>query len=396
MESSDRASQEASGTDSVCRHPLCRREAGYAAAGVGKVHALTLAGSSCHCSGSLRFSFIDLFAGIGGFRLGFESIGGHCVFSSEIDKFARRTYEANFRHEPCGDITSIGSESIPAHDVLLAGFPCQPFSLAAVAKYSSLGRPHGFEDRSQGHLFFEIVRILKSHQPPLFVLENVKNLVFHDKRNTYKRIKILLEDAGYLVTEKVLDAKWVVPQHRERVYVVGVLRGKLPVYGDNFAVNWPPQEGATKRLDSILLPDSEVEDRYTLSQHLWDYFVDYARRQRERGNGFGYGLAKRDAITRTLSARYYKDGAEILVDQTDLGKRPRRLTPRECARLMGFPDSFEIPVSDTQAYKQFGNSVVVPLVMQLAESLAPIIEQIRDSKSERATKPFETAHAFSS
>lgn len=303
------------------------------------------------------FTFIDLFAGTGGLRLGFENIGGVCVFSSEIDRFARQTYQANFGDEPAGDITKINPSEIPRHDVLVGGFPCQPFSISGVSKYASLGRKHGFEDRTKGTLFFDIVRILQHHRPRAFLLENVKNLKSHDQGRTWGVIKTTLEELGYTVYTRILDAKLIVPQHRERIFIVG--------FRDAIHFEWPLIHDRKPRIKDIL--EKTIDPKYTLTDHLWNYLQQYAKKHREKGNGFGFGLTDLNGISRTLSARYYKDGSEILIPQKR--KSPRRLSPRECARLMGFPDTFKIPVSDTQAYKQFGNAVVVPLVQRVAESL---------------------------
>jgi DNA (cytosine-5)-methyltransferase 1 len=340
-------------------------------------------------SKSPTFRFIDLFAGIGGLRRGFEPIGGSCVFTSEWDRFAQDTYRANFPdgHEIAGDITKISPAAIPAHDVLLAGFPCQPFSIAGVSKKNALGRPHGFECETQGTLFFFVEKILAEHQPQAFLLENVKNLLNHDKGRTFDVIhRTLTQKLGYSVSYKVLDAKSFVPQHRERIYIVGFRNPNGFSFDD---LNLPdPQKGP--RLKSILHqedgsePDEErfinsdgsVASKYILTDHLWKYLQDYAAKHRAKGNGFGYGLVGPDDISRTLSARYYKDGSEALVNRGP-GLNPRRLTPRECARLMGFDkpgaNPFRIPVSDTQAYKQFGNSVVVPVVEAVARHMAPWI-----------------------
>lgn len=307
--------------------------------------------------------FIDLFAGIGGIRRGFESAAGaraRCVFSSEINEYACETYEKNYGERPKGDITKIHPDEIPAHDVLLAGFPCQPFSIAGVSKYASLGRQTGFLDKTKGTLFFEIASILEHHQPPAFLLENVKNLLSHDSGKTWGTIRRTLEKLGYCVDKRIIDARLLVPQHRERVYIVGF---RKPVSWDTF---WPAIPDRKPKLKTILEP--RVDPKYTLTDHLWDYLQRYAVSQHEKGNGFGFGLADVDGVSRTLSARYYKDGSEILIPQGH-GANPRRLTPRECARLMGFPDNFGIPVSDTQAYKQFGNSVVVPVVQAVSECL---------------------------
>jgi len=308
-----------------------------------------------------EFSFIDLFAGIGGLRIGFDKMGGECVFSSEIDKFAQQTYEANFGHIPAGDITVIPEDSIPEHDLLLAGFPCQPFSLAGVSKYNSLGWEHGFNHAVKGTLFFDIVRIIEHHQPRAFLLENVKNLKSHDKGKTWGVIEKTLGELGYNIHSKVIDAKLVVPQHRERVFIVG--------FREDVAFEFPEIEPRNLKLKHIL--DDKVPEKYTLSDHLWKYLQDYKEKHRKRGNGFGFGLVTPEDTTRTLSARYHKDGSEILLSQP--GMNPRRLTPRECSRLMGFPSDFIIPVSDTQAYRQFGNAVVASLVEYLAESIVGAI-----------------------
>lgn len=305
------------------------------------------------------FTFIDLFAGIGGMRLAFESVGGKCVFTSEYDAYAKRTYEANFEGKVDGDITRIRPETIPGHDVLVAGFPCQPFSIAGVSKKKSLGRAHGFADPTQGTLFFNVKEVLRVKRPAAFLLENVKNLLSHDRGQTFRVIRSVLEDElGYHVEFEVLDGQAFVPQHRERIFIVGFRERR------NF--EWPklPKRGPV--LGSIF--EEEVDPKYTLSDHLWNYLQRYAEKHRAQGNGFGFGLVGEADVARTLSARYYKDGSEILVKQRRAN--PRRLTPRECARLMGFPESFRIPVSDTRAYKQFGNSVVVPLVETVACEIA--------------------------
>ena len=304
--------------------------------------------------------FIDLFAGIGGMRLAFERAGCQCVFSSEWDRFAARTYHANFGETPQGDIRSIPSDSVPDHDILVAGFPCQPFSISGVSKKGSLGRPHGFEDVSQGTLFFEIARLLRDRRPPAFLLENVKNLVHHDRGRTFDVIlRTLREELGYRVPEpQILDARRVLPQHRERIYIVGFL--------DAADFEYPELDDLRPKLGDILEPDPS--GKYVLSEKLWSYLQRYREKHRLAGNGFGYGIANPDGVTRTLSARYYKDGSEILISRGP-GRPPRRLTPRECARLMGFGDDFVIPVSDTQAYRQFGNSVAVPVVTALAGNI---------------------------
>lgn len=311
-----------------------------------------------------KFTFIDLFAGIGGFRIAFERAGGKCVFSSEWDKYAQETYFANYGELPAGDITTIPSDQIPEHDILCAGFPCQPFSIAGVTKHNALGNRHGFEHSTQGTLFFDVARIIRDKRPAAFVLENVKNLKAHDKGKTFRVIlETLVDELGYYVFHKVIDARNVVPQHRERIYIVGFREPrdfKFPKFPDN-----------APKVKDIL--EVSVDSKYTLTDHLWKYLQDYARKHQAKGNGFGFGLVDLNDITRTLSARYYKDGAEILIPQE--GKNPRRLTPRECARLMGYPDSFKIVCSDTRAYKQFGNSVVVPVVEAIAREVVRCLHQ---------------------
>lgn len=306
-----------------------------------------------------RFTFIDLFAGIGGFRIAFESVGGECVFASEWDKLAAQTYETNFGDKPEGDITRIPTEDIPDHDILTGGFPCQPFSIAGVTKHKALGNAHGFEHPTQGTLFFDVARIISTKRPRAFLLENVKNLLSHDKGRTFNVIRQTLEDElNYHVHPVLLDARWLVPQHRERIYIVG--------FKDNPDFNLPPLPDLRPKFRDILEP--VVDPKYTLTDHLWKYLQDYAEKHRAKGNGFQYGLTNLDGVARTLSARYYKDGSEILIPQGK-GKNPRRLTPRECARLMGFPEDFKIVVSDTRAYKQFGNSVAVPVVQHIAQEM---------------------------
>ncbi|MCU0512450.1 MAG: DNA (cytosine-5-)-methyltransferase [Anaerolineae bacterium] len=312
---------------------------------------------------------IDLFAGVGGIRLAFERAGAQCVFSSEWDKFAQRTYAANHGTAPTGDIRAVASADIPDHELLLAGFPCQPFSISGVSKKNALGRKHGFADEHQGNLFFEIARILAAKQPPAFFLENVKHLQHHDRGRTFRVIRQMVEDLGYALWTQVVDARHYVPQHRERIFMVGLHRQQLP--GVAFAFPPAPAQRAIT-LRQVIAPQADA--RYTLSDALWQYLQAYKTKHQQRGNGFGYGLIdpERDDCTRTLSARYYKDGAEILVAQA--GRNPRRLTPRECARLMGYPDDFIIPVSDTQAYKQFGNSVCVTAVEATARALLPVVQ----------------------
>jgi DNA (cytosine-5)-methyltransferase 1 len=330
------------------------------------------------------FTFIDLFAGIGGLRRGFQSLNGKCVFTSEWDLHACRTYAANFPdgEDIAGDITTVNPSAIPDHEVLLAGFPCQPFSLAGVSKKNSLGRAHGFKDRAQGTLFFNVLKILETKQPKAFLLENVKNLRSHDGGRTYQVISGALRELGYTVFDTVIDAQPWVPQHRERIFLVGF---KEAVSFDFSEVERPTNPPS---LVSVLHSADEIAEfpytlrehgrtvvnpRYTLSDHLWNYLQEYAAKHRSRGNGFGYSVFTGSDVSRTLSARYHKDGSEILIAQR--GRNPRRLTPRECARLMGFDapglPPFKIPVSDTQAYRQFGNSVVAPLVEALARVMLP-------------------------
>lgn len=343
------------------------------------------------------FRFIDLFAGIGGMRKGFEAVGGKCIFTSEWDSYAQLTYRANFPddHEIAGDITQIEAAEVPEHDLLVAGFPCQPFSLAGVSKKNSLGREHGFLDKAQGTLFFDVLRVLKHHRPAAFLLENVKNLRSHNKGDTFETIRgALEEDLGYRISWRVIDAKGYVPQHRERIFIAGFREdtgfdfsklefkdpSKGPVLRDILhSHDEEPEEGySLVRNSGKAGPRTYVDPRYTLSDKLWKYLEGYAAKHKAAGNGFGFGLNGPDDRARTLSARYYKDGSEILIKQA--GKNPRRLTPRECARLMGFDPDREtrmiIPVSDTRAYKQFGNAVVVPVVTEIAHYMKPHIMRI--------------------
>jgi DNA (cytosine-5)-methyltransferase 1 len=334
------------------------------------------------------FTFIDLFAGIGGIRRGFESAGGRCIFTSEWNPWAQKTYIANYGndHPLIGDIVPYDASDVPDHDVLLAGFPCQPFSIAGVSKKNALGRPHGFECTTQGTLFFDVARIIAAKQPKAFLLENVKNLVSHDGGNTFRIIRETLEkELGYHIQAKVIDGQSFVPQHRERILIVG-FREQTGFSFDDFR-----RPEIAPKLGSILHPEDnseqnqmpyttgergKVHSKYVLTEKLWAYLQGYAEKHRKAGNGFGFGLVTPQSVTRTLSARYYKDGSEILVSRGK-NKTPRRLTPRECARLMGYPDSFLIPVSDTQAYKQFGNSVIVPVMSEVARIMAPHIRALQ-------------------
>ena len=339
---------------------------------------------------STDFRTIDLFAGIGGIRRGFASAGGHAVFSSEWNEFSARTYRTNygFAETMAGDITQVDASNIPDCDVVLAGFPCQPFSLAGVSKKRSLGRETGFRDKTQGTLFFDVARIIVAKRPVAFLLENVKNLTSHDRGRTFKVILDALQnELGYEVHWKVVDGQHFVPQHRERIYIVG-FRSKTDFTWDDlkFPDHQPTLANILHRTDGTepYLPwdgdkyfdfeHNKVQDKYTLTPRLWQYLQDYRKKHEALGHGFGYGLVTPDMVSRTLSARYHKDGSEILVAQGD--ERPRRLTPRECARLMGYPDDFRIPVSDTQAYRQFGNSVAVPAIAEVARIMRPHILKV--------------------
>jgi DNA (cytosine-5)-methyltransferase 1 len=321
---------------------------------------------------SREFTFIDLFAGIGGFRFALESFGGQCVYSSEWDKFAKQTYEAWFGEVPHGDIMPVEPNSIPDHFILAAGFPCQPFSIAGVSKKNSLGRKHGFDDDKQGNLFFKLADIIEAKRPPVLLLENVKNLKSHDRGNTWRVIKERLESLDYDIHADIIDAAHWVPQHRERIFIIGFDKN---VFGEKVAFEFPKSLGHKKKLRDIL--EDKPDDKFTLSANLWNYLQAYAEKHRQKGNGFGFGMPELDGITRTLSARYYKDGSEILIQQ-GRGKRPRKLTPKECQRLMGYPNK-PIAVSDTQAYKQFGNGVVVPVVKAVAKEIFTAVDGTRVS-----------------
>ena len=341
------------------------------------------------------FTFIDLFAGIGGLRKAMESAGGRCVFTSEWDAFAQKTYHANFpdNRPIAGDIREVDAADIPEHDVLVAGFPCQPFSIAGVSKKNALGRLHGFQDETQGTLFFDVLRVLMHHRPAAFLLENVKNLKSHDKGRTFEVIRRkLTEELGYTLHTRIIDAANFVPQHRERIVMVGfrentgfshddlVLPGRA---GRGMRDVLHPENGSEAPESHFTIgPDAKVSDKYTLTDKLWQYLQGYAAKHKAAGNGFGFGLVDGDSISRTLSARYYKDGSEILVSRGP-GNNPRRLTPRECARLMGYDDSFRIPVSDTQAYKQFGNSVAVPVFAEVARLMRPHILALTEGQGLR-------------
>lgn len=353
------------------------------------------------------FTFIDLFAGIGGLRMGFESIGGKCIFTSEWNKYSRQTYQANFGcdHLIAGDITQIHETEIPAHDVLLAGFPCQPFSIAGVSKKNALGRPHGFECTTQGTLFFDVARIIAHHRPAAFLLENVRNLHSHDKGKTFQVIKETLEEElGYHISWRIIDAKGFVPQHRERIFIAGfredsgfsfdTLNVPDPTKGPKLKTILHTQDGTEEEEAPYTFGEkAEINEKYTLTDNLWKYLVGYAEKHKQKGNGFGFGLNDENSVARTLSARYYKDGSEILIEQK--GKNPRRLTPRECARLMGFDAPgrpvFEIPVSDMQAYRQFGNAVVVPVVEAVARHMRPHIIGEKEVRKGQVRIPFSVS-----
>ena len=315
------------------------------------------------------FKFIDLFAGIGGFRIAFESLGCECVFASEWDKFSQKVYQDNFGHLPTGDIQKIEAKNIPNYDILTGGFPCQPFSIAGVTKNNALGNAHGFNHPTQGTLFFDIVRILKEKLPQAFLLENVRNLLSHNKGKTFQVIETTLtEELGYYLYYKVIDASLLLPQHRKRIFLVGF---KEPI-----KFEFPNIKPIDIKIKDIL--EDNVDEKYTLSDHLWQYLQNYAAKHKAKGNGFGYGLVDLDGKSRTLSARYYKDGSEILIPQKN--KNPRRLTPKECARLQGFPEDFQITVSDTRAYKQFGNSVAVPIVKEIAKEMLKALDKCEKVK----------------
>lgn len=367
---------------------------------------LPLAAVAAHTPVDAGFTFIDLFAGIGGIRIGFEAQGGRCVFTSEWNAYAQKTYFANFpetaAHLFAGDITQMDENDIPDHDVLLAGFPCQPFSIAGVSKKNALGRAHGFADETQGTLFFDVARIIAAKRPRAFLLENVKNLVGHDKGNTFRVIlKTLRDKLGYHVQHKVIDGQRFVPQHRERILIVGFREPtdfswndlQLPKDGPKLKSILHPQDGSeAPEAHYTTGVKAKIDPRYTLTPRLWEYLQAYAQKHRAAGNGFGFGLVNGDSVTRTLSARYYKDGSEILVSQ-GARKRPRRLTPRECARLMGFPDTFKIPVSDTQAYKLFADAAVVPAIKCVAKS---VVSKLVAEDGTMTDLPTISPNAFSS
>lgn len=390
-----------------------------------------------------KFRFVDLFAGIGGIRKPFSQLGGECVLTCEWDDYAQKTYKANWKsaseHQFVSDIKTITQphgkggkpltgkaqanhieKAIPDHDVLLAGFPCQPFSIAGVSKKNALKRMHGFDCPDQGQLFFDICRILTVKQPPVAVLENVKNLKSHNKGTTFQVIKEVLSNLpdhqetlfkkkiftgkhAYWIANlsddkpdpKIIDGSHFIPQHRERIVLLCVRADIAESLGlaDKISLKNITKPNKCPNLKDILDPNNKVDEKYTLTPKLWEYLYNYSAKHKAKGNGFGYGMVKRNAtdVTRTLSARYYKDGSEVLINQDDMKKhkkkdgRPRRMTPQECARLMGFvtkKERFNIPVSDTRGYKQFGNSVVVPVFQAVAELIAPHLDAIIKSNKE--------------
>lgn len=318
-----------------------------------------------------QYTFIDLFAGVGGFRIAFDRAGAKCVFTSEFDRHAARTYEANHGDKPHGDITKITNEEIPPHDILVGGFPCQAFSMAGIGTRNALGRPfHGFEDKTRGTLFFEIARILKHHRPKAFVLENVKNLLHHDGGRTFGTIwATLTQELGYTVEYKVYDAARVVPQRRRRVFIVG--------FREPIRFEWPIIPDLKPKLRDILEEDPPA--KCTLRDSMWTWLQRHKAKHHARGNkGLGFKMANLDGIASTLSARYGFDGAEILIPQE--GKNPRMLSVLEAARLMGFPEDFKFPCHHFQSYKQMGNSVVVPVVEPIAKAVVAALDrhEIRD------------------
>jgi DNA (cytosine-5)-methyltransferase 1 len=381
----------------VCERTVIRYESGQSRPSPIAIKWLQehLSRTSNQSSRPAAFRFIDLFAGIGGLRIGFDAIGGQCVFTSEWDKYSQQTYRENFgsEHPIKGDIREFSHNPslIPAHDVLLAGFPCQPFSIAGVSKKNALGRPHGFLCDTQGTLFFDLAQIIAHHRPAVFLLENVKNLERHDKGKTFATIlNVLRNELGYEVHYRVIDSRPWVPQRRERIFIVGFRNPSRFDFNDLVIPSTRP------KLGSILEKHDDVDPKYTLTSHLWNYLKEYKKKHAAKGNGFGYSLFGPNDVARTLSARYFKDGSEVLIAQP--GKRPRRLTPRECARLMGFEHvdgrEFAIPVSDTQAYRQFGNAVVVPVVKAVANLMRPhVLKAIEVSTVEKtaiqARLPFD-------
>jgi len=337
----------------------------------------------------MNISFIDLFSGIGGFHQAFSAAGAHCVFANDYDEKAASQYLLNYKGSgeyfvpgPLSKWTDEKNFMVPEHNILVAGFPCQPFSIAGVSKKKALGRQHGFLDKTQGTLFFDIVKILEKRKPDAFLLENVKNLKYHNKGDTYLTIMAALKGLGYLVPEpQIIDAVNFVPQHRERIFIIGFKKKYKHIF--QFPEIKKRRYDFVKILDKKIPNDKKKPNNYTLSPKLWKYLQDYKAKHRAAGNGFGYGLIEPgiDNHTRTLSARYYKDGAEILISQGN-GSEPRRLTPAECGRLMGFPRRYKFGgISDTEAYKQFGNSVVVPVATLLAHSIVEQLQRITTTRT---------------
>jgi DNA (cytosine-5)-methyltransferase 1 len=346
-----------------------------------------------------KLTFIDLYAGIGGIRFAFEMAGAKCIFSSEWNKYSQLTYNALHGETPLGDITNISHDEIPEHTILTAGFPCQPFSLAGVSKKNSLGRLHGFEDPTQGTEFFKIKEIIRVKQPEAFLLENVKNLKSHDKGNTFKIIEDTLDTLGYDFEYKILDSSNWVPQHRERIYIVGFRKDLSLKESITDVFPLSPQKRAIDLTD-VLESDEDIKnkygDKYTVTPGTWEALKRHKNHHAQKGNGFGYALIEppyQGKITRTISARYHKDGAEILISQGS-NKRPRRLTPLEAYRLQGFPKEFESlftdatkkPVSDLQLYKQLGNSVSVPVLSAIAEGLVKTLKLRLNKKKAKKTQ----------
>ncbi len=364
---------------SVLQHHI-ERQKGRPLFDMGSSEIAETAVAVTAASPGAAFTFIDLFAGIGGLRLGLDAAGGKCIFSCEIDRHAQKTYQAWFGETPESDVTQFASgEGIPQHDLLAAGFPCQPFSIAGVSKKNSLGRAHGFKDKAQGTLFFHLANIIEAKQPSILLLENVKNLRSHNKGDTWKTISDRLDELGYKVFDKTIDAASYVPQHRERIFIVGFRR---KTFGDNPPFRFPePPEGTKPRLSDILEKESAVPQKYILTTKLWDYLQQYAIKHQQKGNGFGCSVADRKGITRTLSARYYKDGSEILIPR-GTNKIPRRLMPLEAGRLMGFPEHLvrKQVVSDTQAYRQFGNAVVPKVSEAIARQIAEVLQWHQQQK----------------
>ncbi len=323
------------------------------------------------------YTFIDLFAGIGGIRLGFEKAGFRCVYSNDINKSATETYEKNFQDRvDAKDIRLVMAESIPSFDILCAGFPCQPFSLAGVSARSGLGRKHGFEDTDQGNLFFEIVRIVKFHKPKVIFLENVANFVNHDKGNSLETVKRELNKLGYTFNYRVIDASLLVPQRRRRTYMVATRDTQF---------KFPNIKQKKHKLRDVLQTNEQAAP-FTISDRLWSSHQERTKKNQAKGNGFRHNLVDIGGVANTLTSRYGKDGRENLIPQNN--KNPRMLTPRECARLMGFDDSFKLPLYKTPAYRQLGNSVCVPVIEKIAEGISKYLAEHDHRVVESAEKNF--------